>query len=171
MSIRLGFTTKSMYTIYKFRVPECLTEQQFLKCKSTEKKKYLKKVKGRLKKEKLVFLRHHWLSLITFWISIILLLSTILLIFISLFLKYDSILEANQFITIIFICLVISIIALIVLQIRGFPGSFLSFRRYIKEKYNSYCELKDIIDGCKDFHNYKERHFKYRFNYYKRETL
>ncbi len=166
----MGFTTKSIYTLYKFRVPERLSEQQFLKNKSTDKIRYLKKVKGRLKKEKLVYLRHHWLSLITFRIGIILLLSTILLILISLFLKFDSILEANQFMTIIFICLVISIISLIVLQILGFPASFLSFRRYIKEKYNSYCEVKDIIDDCKDFNDYKERYFNYRFNYYKRDN-
>ena len=158
---------KYIHTIYKFRVPELLPEQQFLEIKSTEKIEYLKNVKGKIKKEKLVYLRHHSLSLITFWISIILALSTILLILISLFLKLDSILGINQLITIVSICLVISIIALIVLQICGFPGSFLSFLRYKKEKYNYYCELKDLIDGCEDFYNYKKQYFEYRLNYYK----
>ena len=167
----MEFTTKFIYTIYKFRVPEPLSEQQFLKNKSTEKIKYLKKVKGRLKKEKLGYLKHHWLGLITFLISIILLLSTTLLILISLFSEIDSISEENQFMTIIFICLVISIISLMVFQIRGFPASFLSFRGYIKEKYNSYSEIKDIIDDCKDFYDYRKRHFNYRLNYYNRETL
>lgn len=150
---------KYSHTIYKFRVPKLPSEQQFIKIKSTEKVEYLKNVKGRIKKEKRVYKRHHWLNLITLWINIILVLSVILLILISIFLKFDFISGINQLITISFICLIISIIALFVLQIRGFFGSFLSFRRYVKEKYNYYCELKETIDDSKDFYSYKGKDF------------
>jgi amino acid transporter len=156
----LELPAKYSHTIYKFHIPKPFSEQQFLRSKSIEKIEYLQNVKCRIKKEKRVFIRHHWLSLITFWISIILAISSIILFLISLFLKFNPTLGENHLKTIIIICLVISVLTLIVLQIRHFPTSFLSFQRYVKEKYNYYIELKDTIDSCEEYYNYKKQYFR-----------
>jgi len=153
----LELPAKYKYTIYKFRVPRLPSEQEFLNIKATEKIEYLKSIKSRIKKEKRIYIRHHWLSFVTFWISIMLALCTILLILTSVFLKIDTKLGANNLIKISFICFGISIIALLVFQINGFAGSFLSFRRYVKEKFNYSRELKDTIDGCKDYNNFQKQ--------------
>ena len=150
---------KYRQTIYKFRTPVNLSEEQFLKIKSTEKFEYLKSVKVKIKNEKRVYLRHHRSGSITFWTSIILSLVTILLILTSTFYKFHIILGIKQLLTIIFIVLVLSILILVILQLNGFTGSFLSFRQYLQEKYDHYSQVKDTIDDSKDFYTFKEKYY------------
>ena len=150
---------KYRQTIYKFRTPVNLSEEQFLKIKSTEKFEYLKSVKVKIKNEKRVYLRHHRFGSITFLTSIILSLVTIALILTSAFYKFHIILGIKQLLTIIFIVLIISIITLVILQINGFSGSYLSFRRYLQEKYDHYSQVKDTIDDSKDFYTFKEKYY------------
>ena len=150
---------KYRQTIYRFRTPINLSEEQFLKIKSTEKSEYLKSVKDKIKNERRVYLRHHRFSLITFWISVNLSIVTIVLILTSAFYKFHIILGIKQLLTIIFIVLVLSIIILVILQLNGFSGSFLSFRQYLQEKYDHYSRLKDTIDDSKDFYTFKEKYY------------
>jgi hypothetical protein len=145
------------HTIYKFRPSKLNSGRDFLRIKSTEKIDYLDSIKRKLKKEYRIYLRHHGGKLISYLLSILTALVTIILLLIAELNKFGSILIPRLFNIILLLLLMISIIVIILLRLRGFPNSFSSFRKYLKEKFNYYRSLKDRIDNCKDFKNYKEQ--------------
>jgi len=146
------------YTRYKFHKPTLHTNQDFLRIKLLKKNEYLRNCQDEIKHDKRVYLRHHRVSLIAYLICIILIPSIIILIFLSIILNFNPIFGIKFFNTILFLELVLSIIVYFILSLNGFPQSLSSFKRFLKDKYNYYCSLKDLVDDCKDFYDYKEKY-------------
>jgi hypothetical protein len=146
--------------LYKFREPDLNTENEFLKIKSTETIAYLKKIKMRIKRERQIYIRHHWLSLITYLISTLIVLGILSYILIAWDLKlfFNAGKSSSGYIR-LFIFL-ISLVTSAIYHMRGFPVSLLSFINYINEKINYYRSLKKQIDNCKDFYTYKEKYLR-----------
>jgi hypothetical protein len=147
-------------TIYKFHKPTLHTNQDFLRIKLLKKNEYLRNCKDEIKHDKRVFLRHHRLGLTAFIICIILIPCIILLSFLSISLKFNPVIEIKPDNTILFLELAVSVITFFILLLSGFPQSLLSFKRYLKDKYNYYCSLKNSVDDCKDYNCYREKYVK-----------
>ena len=142
--------------LYKFRAPELNSEREFLRIKSEDLPTYRKKIKQKIKKERLIYIRHHWSGLISFTVStmivVVMLLYCISVWNLSLFSSAEQ--GSNAYIW-LFIFL-ISLITSIIYYLRGFVSSLVSFIKYIKEKLKYYHRLKSRIDECEDYYSFKK---------------
>ena len=141
--------------LYKFRPHELNSEKEFLNIKSTDRDTYQKKIKLRIKKEQLIYFRHHWLSLITYLLSTLIAFILLIYIIISGDFKNFSSTDKGFVGYILLFIFAISIITSVVYYRRGFPSSLMSFLKYKREKYKYYNKLKSRIDNCKDYYSFK----------------